>query len=66
METETQDKQYHLRKIRKDIRSLAVSLKSTLVVILFNTVTHQAEVAIRSRLYSIKKKTPQENKQPKK
>ena len=56
METEIQGKQHHIRKIRKDIRSLAMSLKSTLGVFLFNTVTRQAEVAIRSRLLSIKKK----------
>ena len=56
METEIQGKQHHIRKIRKDIRSLAMSLKSTLGVFLFNTVTHQAEVAIRSRLLSIKKR----------
>ena len=34
MKTETQNKQHHLRKIRKDIRSLMISLKSTLGVIL--------------------------------
>ena len=56
METEMQDKQHHLRKIQKDIRSLAISLKSTLGVILFNTVTYQDEVAIRNRLLSIKKR----------
>ena len=33
-----------------------MSLKSTLGVFLFNTITRQAEVAIRSRLLSIKKK----------
>ena len=49
-------KQYHLRKIRKEIRSLVISLKSTLGVILFNTVTRQVEVAIQSRLLSIKKR----------
>ena len=56
METEIQDKQHHIRKIRKNIRSLKMSLKSTLGVFLFNTVIHQAEVAIRSRLLSIKKR----------
>ena len=56
METETQDKQYPLRKIQKDIQSLAISLKSTLGVTLFSVVTHQVEVVIRSRLLSIKKK----------
>ena len=57
METEIQDKQYHLAKIIKDFRSLAISLKSTLGVILFNTVTHQVEVAIRSHLLLIKNTT---------
>ena len=50
MEAEIQDKQYHLKKVRKDIRSLAISQKSTLGVILFKTVTHQVEGDIRSRL----------------
>ena len=56
METEIQGKQKHLRKIRKDIRSLAITVKSTLGVILFDTVTHQVEAAIRSRLLSINKR----------
>ena len=49
-------KQYRLRKIWKDIQSLVISLKSTLGVILFNTTTHQVEVAIQSHLLSIKKR----------
>ena len=56
METEIKYKQYHLRKIPKDIRSLAISLKSTFGIILFNMVTHQREVAIQSHLLSIKKR----------
>ena len=56
METEIKYKQYHLRKIQKDIRSLAISLKSTFGIILFNMVTHQREVAIQSHLLSIKKR----------
>ena len=56
METEIKYKQYHLRKIQKDIRSLAISLKSTFGIILFNMVTRQREVAIQSHLLSIKKR----------
>ena len=56
METEIEHKQYHLRKIQKDVRSLAISQKSTFGVILFNMVTHQLEVAIQSHLLSIKKR----------
>ena len=52
METEIK---YNLRKIQKDIRSLAISLKSTFGIILFNMVTHQLQVAIQSHLSSIKK-----------
>ena len=50
-----QDKQNHTNKIRKDIRWLETSLKSTLGVFLYNALIHQVEVAIRSRLLSIKK-----------
>ena len=56
MDTELQDKHYQIRKIRKEIRSIAISLKSSLGLILFNAVIHQLEVAIRSRLAAIRKK----------
>ena len=56
MEIKILDKQYHLRKIQKYVRSLVISLKSTLGVILFNTVTHRIEVTIQSHLLSIKKR----------
>ena len=45
MDTELQDKHYQLRKIQKEMRSIVI-----------NTVIHQAEVAIRSRLAAIKKR----------
>ena len=55
MDTELQDKHYQLRKIQKEIRSIVISLKWLLGLLLFNTVIHQVEVVIRSRLAAIKK-----------
>ena len=45
MDTELQDKHYQLQKIQKEMRSIVI-----------NTVIHQVEVAIRSRLAAIKKR----------
>ena len=58
MEAEIQDKQSHLRKIRNDIRSLAITLKSTFGVVLFNTVTHQVRRSHTEPLIINKEKTP--------
>ena len=55
MDTELQDKHYQLRKIQKEIRSIVISLKWLLGLLLFNTVIHQVEVVIPSRLAAIKK-----------
>ena len=40
MDTELQDKHYQIRKIGKEIRSITISLKSSLGLILFNAVVH--------------------------
>ena len=56
MDTELQDKHYQILKIRKEIRSIAISLKSLLGLILLNAVIHQVEVLILSRLTAIKKR----------
>ena len=56
MDTELQDKHYQLRKIQKEMRSIVISLKWLLGLLLFNTVIHQVEVTIRSRLAAIKKR----------
>ena len=58
MEAEIQDKQSHLRKIRNDIRSLAITLKSTFGVVLFNTVTHQVRRSHTEPPIINKEKTP--------
>ena len=55
MDTELQDKHYQIRKMRREIRSIAISLKSLLGLILFNAIIHQVEVVIGSRLAAIKK-----------
>ena len=56
MVTELQDKHYQILKIRKELRSIAISLKSLLDLILLNAVIHQVEVLILSRLTAIKKR----------
>ena len=56
MDTELQDKHYQILKIRKEIRSIAISSKSFLGLILLNAVIHQVEVLILSRLTAIKKR----------
>ena len=56
MVTELQDKHYQILKIRKELRSIAISLKSLRGLILLNAVIHQVEVLILSRLTAIKKR----------
>ena len=56
MVTELQDKHYQILKIRRELRSIAISLKSLLGLILLNAVIHQVEVLILSRLTAIKKR----------
>ena len=55
MDMEFSDKHYQIRKIRKKIRAIAISLKSSLGLILLNAVIYQVLV-IRSRLKSLKKR----------
>ena len=42
--------------IQKEVRSIAISLKLSLGLILFNAVIYQVEVIIRSKLAAIKKR----------
>ena len=56
METELQDKHYQLRQIGKQIRSIVISLKSSLGLILCNEIIHQKEIATRGRLTSMKER----------
>ena len=56
MDTELQDKHYQIRKIRNEIRSIAISLKSSLGLILFKAVIYQVEVVRRSKLVAIRKR----------
>ena len=60
MDTKLQDKHYQIRKIRMEIRSIAISLKLSIRLILFNAVIHLVEVAIQSTLAVIQKR--KENK----
>ena len=55
MDMEFSDKHYQIRKIRKKIGAIAISLKSSLGLILLNAVIYQV-VVIRSRLKSLKKR----------
>ena len=48
MDAKFQDKHYQIRKIQKEIRSIPISLKSSLGLILFNAVIHRL-VAIKKR-----------------
>ena len=47
MDTKLQDKHYQIRKIRMEIRSIAISLKISIRLILFNGVIHHVEVAYK-------------------
>ena len=53
MQTELENKHHEKRKLRKDIRSLGIRLKSTLGLILFNALLHQLNIAIKSRKKSV-------------
>ena len=48
MDTKFQDKHYQIRKIQKKIRSIPISLKSSLGLILFNAAIHRL-AAIKKR-----------------
>ena len=52
METEMQNK-HQKRKIKKQIRDIKFQLKSLLTLILYNTLLHQINVAVTSRVNAI-------------
>ena len=54
MQTELDNKHHEKRKLRKEIRSNRIKLKSTLDLILFNALLHQLNVAIKSSQKSSK------------
>ena len=54
MQTELDNKHHEKRKLRKEIRSTGIKLKSTLDLILFNALLHQLNVAIKSSQKSSK------------
>ena len=49
METELENKHHEKRKLRKEIRSIGMKLKSTFGFILFKALLHQVNIAIKSR-----------------
>ena len=53
MQTELDNKHHEKRKLRKEIRSTGMKLKSTLGLILFNSLLHQLNIAIKSRQKSV-------------
>ena len=53
MQTELENKHHEKRKLRKEISSTGMKLKSTLGLILFNALLHQLNIAIKSRQKSV-------------
>ena len=53
METEMQNKQDQKRKIKKQIQDIKFQLKSSLILILYNTLLHGINVAVKSRVKAI-------------
>lgn len=56
VETELQDKHYQSRKTGNGIRSINISLKWSLGLVLWNAIVDQIEIAKRGRLTSMKKR----------
>ena len=54
MEMELQNKYREKRKLWKDIRSINVSLSTSLSVIVYNTLLNQINIAVKSRIKVIK------------
>ena len=54
MEMELQNKHREKRKLWKDIRSINVSLSTSLSVIVYNTLLNQINIAVKSRIKVIK------------
>ena len=55
METELQNQDRQKRNLWKDIRSINVFLSTSLSVIVYNALLHQANIAVKSRIKVIKK-----------
>ena len=55
METELQNEDRQKRNLWKDIRSINVFLSTSLSVIVYNALLHQANIAVKSRIKIIKK-----------
>ena len=53
MQTELENKHHEKRKLRKEIYSTGIILKSALGLILFNALHHKLNIAIKSRQKSI-------------
>ena len=53
MQTKLDNKHHEKRKLRKEIRSVGIKLKSTLGLICFNALLHQLNIAIKSRQKSV-------------
>ena len=53
METEIQNKHDQKGKIKKQIRDIKFQLKSSLTLILYNTLLHRVNVAVKSRVKAI-------------
>ena len=49
IQTELENKHHEKRKLRKEISSIGIKLKSTLGLTLFNALFHQLNIAIESR-----------------
>ena len=53
METEMQNKHDQERKIKKQIRDIKFQLKSSLTLILYNTLSHRINVAVKSTVKAV-------------
>ena len=53
METEIQNKHIQKRKIKKAIRDTKIKLKSSLTLIIYNTLLHQINIAVKSKVKAI-------------
>ena len=54
METVLQNKHREKRKLRKDIRSINMLLSTSLLMIVYNVLLHQINIAVKSRIKVIK------------
>ena len=54
IETKLQNKHQEKRKLRKNIRTINVSLSTYLLFIVYNALLHQINIAVKSRIKVIK------------